>query len=265
MKPTRFLPPLFLLFLLAFFFWTQKSNIGTLRNGWLQILSPFFYAGSSAQRQIGTLGKKLKTLDQLEEEYRLLINENERLQAENQVLHHYEKEVVQLRQALSFQQDSAFLLLPAELITHDSATWWDTIKINKGSQDGVAIDQVVVTSQGLVGKVIEVASHLSIVLLVTDENCKVAANVEGTQEQGIVSGMRIPNGEIQLSFLSKLSELHPGQKVYTAGVIGGVFPSGIAIGTIKSFHVSELDGHAILEPAVNLNELKNLFVLVGAK
>ena len=46
---------------------------------------------------------------------------------------------------------------------------------------------------------------------------------------------------------------------------GGVFPSGIALGTVKSFRARELDGEAILEPAADLGSLEEVFVVTGAK
>ena len=123
----------------------------------------------------------------------------------------------------------------------------------------------VITDRGLVGKVTDVSASMSEVMLVTDEDCKVAAKVEGTKEQGICGGSRAPEGELELAFLSKLADLQPGQKVYTAGVSGGVFPSGIALGTVKSFRARDLDGEAILEPAADLGSLEEVFVVTGAK
>ncbi len=92
-----------------------------------------------------------------------------------------------------------------------------------------------------------------------------ASKVQGTSDQGICSGLRIPTGELQLGFLNKLANLQAGQKVYTAGVSGGIFPSGIEIGTVKSFHLRELDGQAILEPTADLSNLEHVFVIAGAK
>ena len=69
---------------------------------------------------------------------------------------------------------------------------------------------------------------------------------------------------LDLNFLSKQANLKPGQKVYTSGV-GGVFPSGLLIGTVKNFRVRELDGQAQLTPAVDLSQLEDVFVVTGRK
>jgi rod shape-determining protein MreC len=103
--------------------------------------------------------------------------------------------------------------------------------------------------------------------LVSDENCRVAANVEGTREQGIVTGERVTGGVaplLNLNFLSKQANLQPGQKAYTSGV-GGVFPPGLLLGAVKEFRVRELDGQAQLTPAVDLTKLEDVFVVVGRK
>jgi rod shape-determining protein MreC len=125
----------------------------------------------------------------------------------------------------------------------------------------------VVTDEGLVGKTTTVSNNISVVLLVSDENCKVAASIEGTREQGIISGERVVGGLtplLNLNFLSKQANLQPGQKALTSGV-GGVFPPGLLIGVVKSFHARELDGQAQLNPAVDLSQLEDVFVVTGRK
>ncbi|PYL44584.1 MAG: rod shape-determining protein MreC, partial [Verrucomicrobia bacterium] len=62
----------------------------------------------------------------------------------------------------------------------------------------------------------------------------------------------------------KQANLQAGQKAYTSGV-GGVFPPGLLIGTVKEFRVRELDGQAQLTPAVDLTKLEDVFVVVGRK
>jgi len=125
----------------------------------------------------------------------------------------------------------------------------------------------VLTDEGLVGKTTTVSDTISIVLLISDENCRVASTVEGTREQGIVTGERVTGSLtplLDLNFLSKQADLKPGQKVYTSGV-GGVFPSGLLVGTVRSLRVRELDSQAKLAPAVDLSRLEDVFVVTGRK
>jgi rod shape-determining protein MreC len=246
-----------------------SKSVQGLQAVWLTLVSPFLQTSSAVSEQLGTVGQSLKTLDQLESENRELTLKNRELMATNQLLRDIEAENNKLRMALDYKERSVFALMPARVISRDASTWWNTVKVNRGFEDGVESDMPVLTESGLVGKTTTVSKNISTVLLLTDETCRVAARVEGTVEQGIASGHRVPGagtaGEIQLSFLSKSANLQPGQKVYTAGVSGGVFPSGIMIGTVKSFRARALDGQSLLEPAVDLAGVEDVFILVGAK
>src|SRR5437016_12746074 len=241
---------------------TQK-----FKSGVYQLLAPFFTGGSGLKKQLTSVRTGLKSLDQLEHENAGLQVENRELKATNQALRDVENEVNRLRHALNYRERSVFKLVPAEVITRDSSTWWRTVTINRGKQDRIESDMPVVTDEGLVGKTTTVSENIAIVLLVSDENCRVAANVEGTREQGIVTGERVAGGVaplLNLNFLSKQANLQPGQKTYTSGV-GGVFPPGLLLGTVKEFRVRELDGQAQLTPAVDLAKLEDVFVVVGRK
>jgi rod shape-determining protein MreC len=242
-----------------------SRSLSHLQSGFLGFLSPLSRSGSAVKSSIGSLGKDLMTLDQLQSEYDRLLAENKKLRTENNGLRDLQKDNDHLRNVLGYRERSSFRLIPAIVLSHDAEAWWSTIKINRGSKDGITPDMPVITDRGLVGKTTTVSDDMAEVVLITDESCKVAANVEGTKEQGISAGARAPEGELQLAFLSKLADLQPGQKVYTAGVSGGVFPSGIALGTVKNFHARELDGEAILEPAADLGNLDDVFVVTGAK
>src|SRR2546430_7727242 len=218
-----------------------------------QILAPFFTTGSGLQKQITSVRTGLKSLEELEKENASLRVDNRQLRATNSALRDVEHEVNRLRHALNYRERSVFKLVPAEIVTRDSSTWWHTVTINRGTEDGIEGDMAVVTDEGLVGKTTTVSANISMVLLVSDENCKVAASVEGTREQGIVSGERVSGGLtpfLNLNFLSKQADLKPGQKAFTSGV-GGVFRSGLLLAVVRGFRVRELDGQAQLRPAVD--------------
>jgi len=189
------------------------------------------------------------------------------LKATNQTLRDLEVENNRLRHALGYRERSVFKLVPARIIARDASTWWNTVKIDKGLDDGLEPDMCVLTEDGLVGKTTTVARNASTVLLVSDENCKVAAMIEGAREQGIVRGERTSTNsqpEISLNFLPKTAKLKPGQKVLSSGV-GGVFPPGVALGVVKQFETRPLDCRATLIPAVDLTTIQDVFVVAGKK
>ncbi len=255
---------------LAVYFSAQSaSDTQSLQAKFLSFLAPFLRTGTAVQEQLGSMGKGLKTLDEVEADNRRLNEVNRELLTTNNLLREIEAENNRLRLALEYRARSVFRLLPARVIARDASTWWNTIKINRGFEDGIETDQPVLTEVGLIGKTTTVAKNECLVVLITDETCRVAAKIEGSKEQGIVSGMRIQetgtNGTLQMNFLSKNATIEPGQKVYTAGISNGVFPSGILIGTVREFRTRPLDGQALVDPAVDISQTSDVFVVVGAK
>jgi len=246
----------------------SSERMRSWQSGYLRVSNPALQAGSAISGQVEKLQKGLKTLDELEAENAALLAQNNELRAASQLFGDLESENKRLRAALDYRERSAFKLLPAEIVSRDASSWWNTVKINRGFAQDVETAQPVLTADGLVGRTTTVSKDVSIMLLLTDENCQVAARVEGTNEQGILSGQRVAGNttpELVLNFLNRDANLQPGMKVFTAGVSGAVFPAGIPLGVIKEFRARELDGQAIVEPAVDFSKLDDVFVVQGSK
>ena len=241
----------------------------------LELVRPIHTVTSSTASQLDAFGKGLKTLDQLEHEVRDLRVENEQLRTANELMNEKIAENNRLRDALGFKQRSNFSLIPARIIARSASTWWSTVQIDRGEADGLDSDMPVVTDQGLVGKTTTVAANTAVVLLITDENCKVSAYVEGTgdmpvesRDKGLVSGERFMDfgsPETVLNFLPKTAQIAPGQKVFSYGASGGVFPRGLLLGAVRTVTPHELDIRATVTPAVDLARLENVFIVRGTR
>jgi rod shape-determining protein MreC len=249
----------------------SPKNRQRLQSGFLGIVSPFLRKGSEFDSRWKNYKAGLKKLDELEADNQRLKVENDQLRASEQALRGVEAENLRLKSALGYQGHASFALVSAHVIGRSPSNWWSTVVIDKGTADFVQKEMPVVTPDGLVGKVVNVDERSSIVLLVSDENCRVAATVEGTKEQGIVRvdvrGHRTSNNirpRMTLDFLSRFAPLQPGQKVFTSGA-GSVYPPGILIGQIVEFKSRELDGVAVIEPAVDIAALADVFVINGMK
>src|SRR3954470_24664784 len=176
---------------LAYFLTFGAEATRKIQAGVYKVLSPFLTTGSGLKKQITSVSSGLQTLEELERDNSSLKVENRSLKATNQALRDVEHEVNRLRRALGYRERAPFRLVPAELVARDSSTWWRTISINRGKSDGIEPDQAVVTDEGVVGKTATVADNVTVVLLISDENCKVACSIEGSREQAIVSGERV--------------------------------------------------------------------------
>lgn len=187
---------------------------------------------------------KLKILSQRHDE---LLEENNRL-----------REMVGYKMRAPFKQ-----LIAAHVIKRSAAMWWNTLIIDKGSEDGIEPDRAVLTDAGLVGKTGRVTANMAEVVLLTDELCRVAAMVEGTREKGILSGERgafTSTPDLRLRFLSRNGEIAPGMNVLSSGD-GGVFPAKLLLGRVKLFENKDIAGEAVVEPAVDFSKLEDVFVV----
>jgi len=228
------------------------------------VLSPFIHA--SATVEDSTLKAAAADVDPRE-----LLRYNEQLKleiAKLKILSQRHEELLdennRLREKLGYKERAPFKnLIAARVIKRSAATWWNTLIINRGSEDGVQSDRAVLTDMGLVGKTGRVSPHMSEVVLVTDELCRVAARVEGTREKGIVSGERgalAASRELRLRFLSRNAEVAPGMSVMSSGD-GGVFPANLLIGRVKIFENKDISGEAVIEPSVEFTKLEDVFVI----
>ncbi len=247
----------------------QADFVRNVQSQFLSLLSPFLKTGATIQRAISPERSfESLTPHQLRQQIDAISTENARLRATMQLMQDLQEDNRKLRNALNYRNRSVFRLIPARIISRNAATWWNTAILNRGFQDGLETDMPVLTETGLVGKITTVAKDISTVLLLTDENCKVASAIEGSREKGIVTGPRVSSTAaplLELNFLSKDAKIQPGSRVYTAGVSGGIFPSGILVGTVKDFQPRDLDGQARIEPAVDLSHVEDVFVVLGTK
>lgn len=235
-------------------------------------LAPVFEGVSGFGSRVDLLGEKLKRAERLERENEDLRRANAKLLAENNTLRSFERENSELRQALKYKEVSRFELIPSKVIAREPSTWWQYVTINRGQRDGVEVNQAVVSTQGLVGKIASVSATTAKVVLLGDENCRVAGTLEGTNEQGIIIGQPTEMGSVQcrMTFISRTATIDVGQLAFTSG-LGGVFPQGLRIGEVTQLvPLRDTGGHGlyrevIIQPSADLSKIDLLFVVLRQK
>jgi rod shape-determining protein MreC len=158
-----------------------------------------------------------------------------------QELRALEWENQELRRQLDYGRIADRRLVPCEVIARDMTGWWHTLRVNKGTEHGIGPDMAVVTSDGLIGRTIEVATRSADVLLISDPICRVSARVAPAGAFGIVEGTGpSPAGQAicRMQFVNRNLPVQPGNPVVTAG-LGGVFPGGLLIGYVEKVEVDE--------------------------
>ena len=205
----------------------------------------------------------------VQEENRRLHATLDTLQLENHRLRVKEASVLRLQELLEYRTAAPVSFITAQVIGRDVVHWFDTVMLNKGEAEGVAVDMGVITPRGIVGVVMKVGRHHAQVLLVTDRRSAVAAVVERTRDAGIVQGT--PQGEggegrLRIKYLPLSAGVAPGDRLVTSGLEGS-FVEGIPIGQIRLIDQTmrqdetDLFLKAQITPAVDFARLEDVLIL----
>ena len=141
------------------------------------------------------------------------------------------------------------------------------ITVAAGSNKGIRVDDAVVTADGLVGKVSEVAGNQARVTLLTDPSMKVSALDFEHNANGVVSHGEAP-GTLTLDRVKKSAVLKDGDSIVTqgwkVGPLSSLYPANIPIGYVAGASVSEVDLYweAQVSPSVHFDSLRSVIVLV---
>ena len=153
---------------------------------------------------------------------------------------------------------------PSEVLALTGEPYPASATLNTGSRQGVRVGDAVVTSDGLVGRIGEVAPGFSRVVLLTDPNASVACEVEGTGVLGLLRFVASPRPRLLLTSVPFADTIRVGQRVLTSG-LSRRYPRGLPVGRVTRLgsHEGGLVQEIELEPAAHLSRLRFVFVIPG--
>lgn len=206
-------------------------------------------------QNVYTENKKLKSRL---EELAKLEKEISDLQIDNEELRGTLKKTENLREYTAIQ---------ANVISRTPDRWYEQIIINKGKKSGVQTNMAVITSKGLVGKVISTSEMTATVELLSSDNTKsrVSALIHGddnTEIFGFIDGFDREKKLLIMKDIPTEFELKENQNVITSGM-GGVFPKGLDIGKVKEVQLDQygLTQIAYLEPSADFYGFEHVIVI----
>ena len=234
-----------------------------------RIATPLENGIHTTGKQIGNFFGTFTEFDELQEE-------NERLRQEltelNTKIHDQSEamaENIRLRKMLEFKEQTReqFVLSAAEVIAENNNNLQHTIVLDKGTDDGVQNDMMVINYQGLIGRVINVLPKSCEVILITDRQGSVGARTYETRETvGVVEGRGSKYSYLRMIHLPHDADIVVGDTIVTSG-LDGIFSAGIPIGTVIEI-VDEADGltkEATIETFVNFYRLEEVFIVLATQ
>lgn len=199
-------------------------------------------------------------------------NEIERLQ---QQIAEYENQLVdynEIKQKLSSyetmlgvkESNPDFALERASVIGTDAADRFTSLIIDKGSNDGVSVNDPAVSGSYVVGIVKKVHPSYSVVESILNPEVNISALDSKTRETAYVTTTieYSEKGHCIFSGLERTTAVSPGGLILTSG-IGGIYPKGLIIGTVNEVCESEYDlsNYAVIEPGVDIKDIEDLFII----
>jgi len=182
-------------------------------------------------------------------------------QGKERFLFEIEEENKRLRRLLDLKEHSIYEGLASSVIAREPGNWFQALLLDRGERSGVKKNSIVVTPEGLVGRVIKVNKSSSQVLLITDPGSEIGALVQRTRIQGVIQGRK---RDLILKYLPLEADVREGDLVLTSGLEGGLFPKSLVIGRIKKIepsHPQDLFLKIVVIPEVNLSSLEELLLL----
>ncbi len=165
------------------------------------------------------------------EENAVLRAEVEKLRQWESAARHLESENESLKTLLKWAPPPEATFVTARVIADTGGTFVHSMIVGAGTQDGVKKGLVVMTGDGLAGRIAAVGNHSSRLLLLTDLNSRIPVTVERTRTRAILAGDNTDRP--RLVYLSDGGAVTAGDRIVTSGH-GGVFPPGLPIGVVTS-------------------------------
>ena len=203
------------------------------------------------------LKRRIEELELENENLRVLLVDNEKMK----------QQIASYESILGVKEEMPGLeITPAAVIARDPAELFRAFVINKGSAQGIKVNDPVIFGRNLVGVVKEVNLTTSLVRTVLDPKVSISAYEVRSREDGYIENTaRLALSEFCcLAGLERTTAVLPGGLVCTSG-IGGIFPRDLIIGTVTELGDRETDisSYAVVKPEVDFAGLIDVFVITS--
>jgi rod shape-determining protein MreC len=177
-------------------------------------------------------------------------------------LQEVEAENGRLRRGMDLKSEVSPHLIAAHVVAHDISADYYGVRIDRGSEQGIAPGMGVISPSGLVGKVLRVASGYADVLTVRDPTSNVDVVIQRSRVRGILSGQ---SGELgcTIKYVDRQDDVRPEDVVVASG-FGNVFPKGLLVGYVKSVSPDRngVIQSVTVKSAVDIYRLEEVFIVV---
>ncbi|MBD0283095.1 MAG: rod shape-determining protein MreC [Thermoleophilaceae bacterium] len=244
--------------LTAYFGESGGGFFHALQRGAQEVFAPIESGASRALKPVRDFfGWAGDTLDAKDENERLK-EEVERLRSQLAKAQTRRRDVRQLEGLVGLHRHDGFPQgtepVTARVIARSPSVWYSSLKIDKGSSDGIRLNQPVIAAAGdpssgvvggLAGKITRVTGGTAEVTLLTDASSGVAAQVMPAGAAGVVKPEVGNPRDLLLDFVEGGRRITEGTIVVTSGFkasrVESLYPRGIPIGEVSEVDLDEVE------------------------
>jgi rod shape-determining protein MreC len=258
------------IFLLAFVVMAQlmllayqikpDHDVRLIRYWAVALVTPIERVGSWSISKVGGAWSGYVGLHNARSENNSMRAELDQLRIRNRELESQALEAQRLAAILNFRDaHPEAQMLAAQVIGSSADPASHTLFINRGERDHLRVDLGVITSEGIVGKIVEVLPNAAQVRLINDKDSGVGAMFAASRTHGVVLGDGDP--EPHMHYIVNNEKVTPGDIIVTDGE-DRIFPKGLPIGTVTAVKADSLFQFIRVQPAARLDRLEDVIVLL---
>lgn len=254
-------------FSIGIMLYAALSSSTAVSSGLGAILSPIQRASESISSWVRErIDMLINAGDYYEENQRLRDEINE---LNSQMVDYLEtkQENEHLREMVGLAQSSPGIEFsePCTVIGRTANDIFGSFFIDKGTKDGVSINDPVVTKDGLVGFITEAEYTYSRVTPITSNELSIGVYCVRTGETGVTQGSfeLAEEGILSMIYVPLDCEMSEGDIIVTSGY-SGLVPKGLVVGKIGETEIAPngLSRIAEVTPSCDAAELKTVYVIV---
>lgn len=168
-----------------------------------------------------------------------------------------------LRSQLLFAQKKAHKEIFSEIIGESADNTHQIRLINRGSNQLLQRNYIVIRKEGLVGRIQSVSPYQSSVQLIIDHRSRVPALIQRNRVRGLIYGT---HDGMEMRQINQHAKIKIGDRVISSG-LGNLYPKGILIGWVSGINHEphELFKTARLDSAVDFNQIEEVFTILPSK
>lgn len=254
---------------LIFLSYRNREKLAPVKNAVGNVISPM-------QKGIKTVGKGISDKLKIFSDVKKLLAENEKLRSEIDELKSENSILTQEKYELNWYRDlyeldqkyTDYHKVAATVISREPNSYCNEFIIDKGAEDGLAVDMNVISGNGLVGIITEVGKNWSRVRSIIDDTSSVSGMFLKTSDTCIVSGNLelLDSGYINVRMINLEAEVYDNYEIVTSYISDKYLP-GILIGYVSDIRTdsSTMSQEAYLTPVVDFRHIEAVLVIIELK